>query len=96
MHSGIVNGYHTVPGQQRGTASLFLFYSPSSISAIYFMCHSDSPFSILGCLNILCLQSNEGSRVSIRFPDRGHLSVHTLGTKIKPLNHTKLTCKPIL
>jgi len=57
MHSVIVNEHqllcdaHTVLEQHRGTAALFLFYSLSYFSTFsFYVCHSDSPISFLGCL----------------------------------------------
>ena len=61
MHSGIVNGHqllcyaHTVPEQNRGTASIFLF---CSLSSSWFFClcacHSGSPILFLGA-SIVCV-----------------------------------------
>jgi len=56
MHSGIVNGHqllcdaHTVLEPHRGTAALFLFYSPSSFStfSFYVFVNLTVLFSFLG------------------------------------------------
>ena len=75
MYSGIVNGHqlqcdaHTVPELHRGTAAFFFIthYCPFLLFLLC-VCHSDSAFSFLGCLDSLCLQAYEDSRVGLLFP----------------------------
>ena len=60
MHSSIVNGHqlqcdaHTVPELHRGTAAFFFIthYCPFLLFLLC-VCHSDSAFSFLGCLDSL-------------------------------------------
>jgi len=84
MHSGIVNGHqllcdaHTVLEPHRGTAALFLFYSPSSFStfSFYVFVNLTVLFSFLGASLVYVNNLKRAADLILWFPDRTSVCPH--------------------